>query len=85
MKDKVNMITIFIVPDSYEQVWKRIQGRGNEEERMETSIGYAVEAPNFTNYYLHNTEYPGQYRRDYSKNGLVLAQNSFKELVRMYI
>lgn len=51
-----NLLVIFIVPDNLEQIWQRIQGRGQEMERFLKSIEYIKEAPSVAHFYLHNRE-----------------------------
>ncbi|MDO8498549.1 MAG: hypothetical protein Q7S44_02080 [bacterium] len=56
MRGIANLLVVFIVPDSFEQLWERIQGRGEETERFLKSIEYIKEAPSFSHFYLHNKE-----------------------------
>ncbi len=56
LKDKYNLLTVFVVPDSYDQLWNRISGRGQEIDRMLKSLEYVKEAKSLTNFFIHNTE-----------------------------
>lgn len=54
--DKYNLLTVFVVPDSYDQLWDRINGRGQETDRMLKSLEYVKEAKTLANFFIHNTE-----------------------------
>lgn len=73
--DKYNIVSIFILPENYEQVWERNQGRGNETERFKEAIEYIKEAPKIANYFILNKEY-----RD-PRVGIENSQESLSGLV----
>jgi guanylate kinase len=78
MKDKANCIVVFIIPESFEQVWQRAEGRVNFEERKLKSIEEVKEAPEVSHYYLFN---PIEYN---NRPGLPQAQEALRKLIKQY-
>lgn len=78
LKGKANLIVIFIVPESYAQLWERMKLRENPEQRLQISVKEIKEAPQNADFYLFNPlEYNGQ-------PGLPQAQESLRQLVLRY-
>lgn len=82
LSDKYNIATIFVVPESYEQIWERMNatGRTNLEVRFNDSVDYVKDAPDVTNYYLYNQVYVKTADGDYLP-GLDVSRESFSQLV----
>lgn len=55
---KLNVVTIAIVPENYQQLFDRIQGRGNVMQRLLDAHSMATEIPYVANYVLCNRERP---------------------------
>lgn len=72
-KDKANILIIFIVPDSFEEIWQRIYGRNNSIIRLKESIDWVKQAPEITNFYLYNHQE--------GDKGIVLSQKAMKNLI----
>ncbi|MDQ3098715.1 MAG: hypothetical protein M3Q44_03135 [bacterium] len=78
LKGKMNCVVVFIVAESFSQIWDRISTRNNIEERKETALSEVKEAPHTSNYYLFNPElYNG-------KPGLPQAQEALRQLIMLY-
>lgn len=73
--ESYNVVSVFILPEDFEQIWERIQGRGNEHIRFKESIEYVQTASEVTNFYLLNKEY-----RD-PKIGIENSQEAFLGLI----
>jgi len=56
MGEKANILSVFVVPDSLEQIWERTQGRGADEKRFQEAIDQILLAPTLANFYLHNPD-----------------------------
>lgn len=54
--DKYNIVSIFIVPESYTQIWDRIANRDNQAERMSKAVDEVLLAPELVNYFILNKE-----------------------------
>jgi guanylate kinase len=74
MRDKANILRIFIMPEDFEQISKRVQGRGDEDIRLEKARKEIKEAPDVADFYILNKE--GQ---------IAQAQQSLETLVKTYI
>lgn len=70
-----NIVSIFIVPESYEQIWKRITDRDNKEIRMKRAVEEILTAPQFINYFILNKELENP------EEGIKKVQNAFEMLV----
>jgi len=60
LKRLFKVIIVMIVPDSYEQMKKRIfdSTRTNPELRYQESLKMIEESPSYVHYYIHNSENP---------------------------
>lgn len=53
----VNIVILFILPDSIDSIYKRVNNTRNDlEKRIETAKKELSEASEITNYFIHNTE-----------------------------
>ncbi len=78
LKDKASCVVIFIVPESFAQVWERAQDRVDFNERKWKAVEEVQEAPFISNYYIFNpVEFNGT-------AGLPQAQESLKKLIMIY-
>lgn len=59
VEDKLNVVTLGLVPESYQQLWNRMTDRNNRLERMVESFKYAVEVQRVANFIIRNRETPG--------------------------
>ncbi|MDD3648350.1 MAG: hypothetical protein PHS44_07700 [Candidatus Dojkabacteria bacterium] len=84
LKGEVNFIKVFILPDSYEQVWIRLQGREDERARLEETRNCIENSFELTHFYIHNTEYPEKYTNDHHISGLDLSQKALRFLIDKY-
>lgn len=84
LKGEVNLIKVFILPDSYEQVWIRLQGREDERARLEETRNCIENSFELTHFYIHNTEYPEKYTNDRHISGLDLSQKALRFLIDKY-
>ena len=55
--NEANIVTIFVLPDSFDEMIRRVHGTRNDlNERMETAKVEIEDSKSFVNYYVHNTE-----------------------------
>lgn len=78
LEGKANCIVVFIVPESFKQVWARALNRVNFEERKEKAVHEVKEAPEISNFYLFNPEVFN------GSAGLPQAQQALIQLIRSY-
>ncbi len=74
MQGRANLLKIFIMPESMDQIKRRVQGRGQEEERLSRAKEEIDEAPNIADFYITNKE--GQ---------IFKAREALENLVKRYI
>jgi len=74
-----NIISVFIVPDNYEILLSRIQGRGNLELRMAKSVEEVKEARELVNYVILNGDNPEDEK--YYGDGALKAKTGIQKLV----
>lgn len=72
--NEANILIIFIVPDSYRQIWERRGDRKDMKGRLLKDIEYVKDAPDVVHFYLHNTK--GKQKQ---------AQRCLEELIRKEI
>lgn len=85
IKGDFNIVVLFIVPDSWKQIFERMtrahESRDNELTRLQDSVAWLNASQEITHYYLHSTEFPEKYgKRDLS--GLELLTQSVIELLK---
>ncbi len=72
---KANIVALFIVPESFEQLFERVGQRENPGQRLQISLREIQQAPSVAHYYIFNPViYDGQ-------PGLPLVQESLKSLI----
>lgn len=74
MKGKANLLKIFVLPESIDQIKKRIKGRGDEAVRFEKALDELRRGPKIANFFLLNKE-----------NQITKGQQSLEKLVKRYI
>lgn len=77
--DQYNIIVLFILPDSWEQIYKRIHRKGQERDnvftRLQDSKHMLSESKNSTHFYIHNTEKTAQYTSEKTKGRQFTLKN----------
>jgi guanylate kinase len=53
---RFNVVTLALVPESYRQIWGRINNRDFKLGRMMEAFKFAIEAPRIANYVIRNRE-----------------------------
>lgn len=65
LKNEFNLVTIFVLPDSWTLIYKRVNlpglQRTNIATRIEAAVDWIDRSPDVANFYLHNTENSSQY------------------------
>jgi guanylate kinase len=72
---RLNVVTLALMPESYRQLFDRIQHRGNTMSRMLDSFRYAVESRRVANYAIRNRE------RESAKAGVDATASQMIELI----
>lgn len=70
-----NCLCVFVVPDSFEQLWGRVSMREKGEQRLRDAVRFIKDAPNVTHYYIHNSETSG---------GLEDAQRAIRHILQLH-
>lgn len=54
LKDRFNIVVVFVLPENYEMLWERMINRNDKEVRLKKGIEEIADSPNIANYYILN-------------------------------
>lgn len=75
--DKLNIVCVGLMPQSYTQLWSRMEGRNSKVQRLIDAGRYAVEARYVANYIVRNTEHED------SVKGIANTAEQIARLIRL--
>lgn len=73
--NSANCLCVFVVPDSFDQLWQRVRTRENGEQRLRDAVRFIKDAPNVAHYYIHNASIEG---------GLEAAQSAMHSIIQLH-
>lgn len=73
--DSANCLCVFVVPDSFDQLWQRVRIRENGKQRLLDAVRFIKDAPNVAHYYIHNASTEG---------GLEAAQSAMHSIIQLH-
>lgn len=79
LQDEFNIVTLMVVPDSFESLIPSIVKRGNVEKRLQEAVENMKLGKKYANYFLLNKHIPGS-EKD-RLNAKLAGINSFQEFV----
>lgn len=85
LADTFNVVVLFLIPDSWQTIFKRISKEGHQRDKLTKRIRYSHEqlslSLNTTHFYIHSTTKPTSYGLPKNVNGLTLLYESTTELI----
>lgn len=85
LQGQFNIIILFVVPDSWQQIFERIHRKGEERDnvltRLEDSLNMLLLSEETAHFYIHSTTNPKQYNQQIQYSGIEFTQKNTLALI----